>query len=243
LLRGALADCMAIIQRRLDHLNLTNPPLEGVVVIIVTAALLISDEDNMIYQNQIIAMTLATDHAPDPGGSGNSDTFFTGPRIRSIAIVALNVFHGGDSEVLIRYLTANDDQSERRLLQNLDLETANVTIICRNLVSVRSTLRRRTMMLLDDQCGGSELIHRQVSSAQWLVARGSDVSCAQGDNSNLRELHCSMSAEMLVNELAHWNSTPTGRSRFEHAVELLKVSAADANLPTLAESLCGIGKT
>lgn len=194
----------------------------------------------MIYQNQTVALFPCIE--PDPVrpafvGSGLGPA---GLRIRSCAIAALNEFHGGDCEVRIRFLASNDDSSERILLKTLCLEDAGVTIVCLEPVVIRSTLRLRTALLLDNQPGGAEAMHREISCSTWARAvRATDAS-SFGDMSDLRERDCAVAVAILLDELAGRSVTPDGRGKFELAAELLTATAVEAGLDALARRVAGM---
>lgn len=189
----------------------------------------------MIYKQQTVAVSVCTDADGSTAGSLKlAGLTLAAPRIRAVGIVGLNVFHGGESEVLIRYLTADDDASEAALLRNLDLETENVTIISRSAAAVRTLLRLRAVWLLDLRRGGAETVHRQVSSARWSEACGTRTAVPHAGVISPREERCLAAAMMLLDELGLAAKTPFGMARFERTATLLKSSAEAAGLGSLA---------
>ncbi|WP_439533475.1 hypothetical protein [Polymorphobacter sp.] len=188
----------------------------------------------MIYKDQTIALILSTTADPERAGFADSGLSLAGMRIQSVAIAALNIFHGEDSEVRLRFVTSNDDRSERDLLRNLNVEDAGVTLICADPAVVRTTLRLRTSLLLDNQRGGAEAVHRQLACATWLAAGRQVDASLLGDLGNRREKHLAMAAAILLDELVDRRITPLGACRFELAAELLQESAAEAGFDALA---------
>ena len=194
----------------------------------------------MIYQDQTIALFLSTVADPARAGLAGSGLAPAGRRIQSLAIAALDVLHGGESEVRLRFLTADDDRSERDLLRTLGIEATGATIVCVDPVAVRSALRLRTALLLDCQPGGAETLHREISCATWVRAvSGLDASTLE-DIADDREQHCAMAALLLLGELASRRVTPFADAMFERTAKLLKASAAETALRALADHVPGM---
>lgn len=191
----------------------------------------------MLFSNQTVAYHVSTE--PDPNRTNLTGTSLAaaGTRIRSLAIVTLNTFHCGDSEVLIRFLTADDDTEERDLLRSLHLESDGVTIVCFDPATVRTTMRLRTMLLLDNQQGAAESLHRQLSAARWTAPGRPDTATSFRITASRKEGQCQRAAVLLLDELAGFAITPFGKAQFDRAAALLKTSADADGLKALAANV------